>query len=260
MTDQIVIGAGFGRTGTLSLRAALNMLNVGPTYHMLDNIKNNDFAKFLALHSSKSRAEREKHLIAILTANGYKSSVDMPSSLFFEEILELSPKGKVLLSVRDSPEAWVKSAKDTIFSEKMRGPEHSPFFRRQFWKPIVSLIPFMPFKNFDKFEQIILKIFLGKEPDWSEENMKNVYINWIKHVQQVVPKDQLLIFNVKEGWEPLCNFLELPVPDEPFPRVNDKNSFKMRWRFMSAFVVIAIVVFYGGIAAVGYFLYRTFCS
>ena len=119
MTDQLVVGAGFCRTGTMSLRAALNMLKLGPTYHMIENLKNNDFNKWIKLREPGTKAEEEKMLRKILTENGYKSSLDMPSCLMFEEICHLSPEAKVLLSVRDSPEAWVQSVKSTVFSEQM---------------------------------------------------------------------------------------------------------------------------------------------
>ena len=89
MTDQIVIGAGFGRTGTMSLREALNILGLGPTYHMKDCIMNNHLGKWVTLSETGSKHEQDKILCKILTGTGYKSSVDFPTSVWFKEILDL---------------------------------------------------------------------------------------------------------------------------------------------------------------------------
>ena len=152
MTDQVVIGAGFGRTGTLSIRAALNILNVGPTYHMIETMKNNHFGKFITLMDTETRAEEEKLLRKILTENGYRSSVDFPTCLWFEEISQLSPGGKVLLSVRDSPADWVRSVKNTIFAEQMGTRTH--LGRLPVIRQLAYCVPWLPFRKFDKLLKV----------------------------------------------------------------------------------------------------------
>lgn len=254
MTDQIVVGAGFGRTGTLSLRAALNMLNVGPTYHMLENIKNNDHHKWIEVNEAGTRAEEEKLLRKILTEKGFKSSVDFPSSVMFKEICQLSPEAKVLLSVRDSPDAWVKSVKNTIFCEEMG--TRTIFGRLPGIKFFVDFIPWLPFQRMARMKKLMNRMFLGKETKWDDETMKQVYIDWIEHVKRVVPSDKLLIFNVKQGWAPLCKFLNVHVPAEPFPRVNDTAEFQRRFVIIDIVTMVSLVVFYGGLGAAGYYCSR----
>jgi len=124
MSNQIVIGAGFGRTGTLryflllskflnfhafyckifSTRAALNQLGVGPTYHMLENLRNGHWKYWNDMNAAVPE-ERIKILKQIL--KNYKSSIDFPTSIFFEDLLRANPSAKVLLTIRDSPEVKI---------------------------------------------------------------------------------------------------------------------------------------------------------
>jgi len=120
-----------------------------------------------------------------------------------------SPNGKVLLSVRDSPEVWVKSVKNTIFSEKMGG--RVALGRKPVFKQLCQYIPWLPFGKLDAFFKTFEpRIFGGKPADWTEEGLKMAYLNWIQFVKKSVPENQLLIFNVKEGWKPICTFLDVP--------------------------------------------------
>ena len=152
MTDQIVIGAGFCRTGTASLQSALNTLELGPTYEMTDLFINTDYNKWIALNEAGTKAEEEKMLRILLTDRGYRSSVNFPASMMFQEILHLSPEAKVLLSVRDSPEAWLKSAKPTTFSGLTGAPTPIGF------SPVIELlakfVPWLPFREMPRLEKV----------------------------------------------------------------------------------------------------------
>lgn len=152
MTDQIVIGAGFCRTGTASLQSALNLLDLGPTYHMFENFKNGDYNKWIAMNEAGTKAEQENMLRILLTENGYKSSVDFPSCLMFQEIFHLSPEAKVLLSVRDSPEAWVQSVKNTTFSEMMG--TRTPVGLLPVIRILADYVPWLPFRRMGRLQSV----------------------------------------------------------------------------------------------------------
>ena len=120
----------------------------------------------------------------------------------------MNPKAKVVLSVRDNAEAWINSARDTIFAHLLGSP-NAPLAHTWPISALAAQIPLLPFKHFHKLHQVFdRKIWLGKTADWSnDESVAKMYYDWIAHVKRIVPKDQLLIYNVKQGWEPLCNFL-----------------------------------------------------
>ncbi|UJW30472.1 sulfotransferase family protein [Saccharothrix sp. AJ9571] len=192
-----VIGAGFGRTGTLSLHSALETLGYGPCHHMREVLGNADAT---AAWAKALRGDRDALRAAV---DGYRATLDFPACLLWRELKELFPEAKVLLSVRE-PESWYRSAAATIFDPVM--------------------------------EQVVAKLSAGDSPMTAEmmaamadrgfgHRGKDETIAWfLRHneeVQAAVPAEELLVYRVTEGWEPLCEFLGAEVPDEPFPRVND---------------------------------------
>ena len=152
---------------------------------------------------------------------GYTACVDYPTCGYFEEFMKISPKGKVLLTIRDSPEAWVKSADATIMVEAYDNP-----FRKGIlylglkWLPLFGNMVRLFNMLEDNFNKCAVGHFVPKYP----ENRVQYYEDWVAHVKRTVPAENLLVFNVKQGWDPLCAFLGKPVPDEPFPRVNDSGT------------------------------------
>ena len=92
---------------------------------------------------------------------------------------------------------------------------------------------------------VLMRMYLGKEPDYSAAGLAEAYSTWSEFCEAEIPKEKLLIFNVKEGWKPLCKFLQLPVPDENFPKANDRKTFN-NWHIVKqeGRVIIAFFVFY----------------
>ncbi|KAK9760248.1 hypothetical protein K7432_015951 [Basidiobolus ranarum] len=230
MTGLEIIGAGFGRTGTSSLKVALEYLGY-PTYHMQD-------AKQLQHDSYWIAAERGEFVNWDDIFQGYSATLDWPSIKYYKELLTKYPNAKVILSTRD-PERWYESAYNTIyfphrktslkilewFSPKYR--LHQEMLRTVLWRGT----------------------FHGRFGD--KQYALTVFENHNEEVKRVVPPDQLLIFDPREGWEPLCNFLEKPVPQIPFPHVNDSLAFKsamdkritVRNRLLTSISIFPIIIF-----------------
>ncbi|KAL1924508.1 uncharacterized protein VTP21DRAFT_4162 [Calcarisporiella thermophila] len=207
MAPLKVIGAGFGRTGTLSMMVALDMLGFGPCYHM-KRVRPEHMQKFIDAFDGKKVDWDE-------IFKDFNSCVDWPTTSFYKELMAKYPDAKVVLTVRDSPEKWHESAMSTIFKY--------PF------EPLVKIVAFFTFgRNFLKMinKLIMDGTFHGQARN--KEKAVAVYKQHIEEVKRVVPAERLLVFNVKEGWEPLCKFLGVPVPSEPFPRVNDREEFASR--------------------------------
>ena len=204
-----VVGAGFGRTGTNSLKVALELLGFGPCYHMFVVPKNPSHID-LWNQANKGQEIKWKKLF-----KEYKSAVDWPVCAFLEELIHIYPTAKVVLTQRD-PAEWFESANSTIFNAMEIGKTHP---NPQCRKPI------------EMASDLILNgIFAGKYRD--RKYAINIFEKHVEKVIQIVPVDRLLQFRVEQGWEPLCNFLDVPIPSEPFPWVNDRMNFKnhrARW-------------------------------
>lgn len=192
-----VIGAGLGRTGTASLKVALEQLGFGPCYHMGEVLP--FVAERVPLWIEAGKGSPDWDTIF----DGYQSATDYPSCSFWREQMDYYPDAKVLLSTR-SAESWFESVNATIMSESVNGwlrsdPLMKEFFERCVWKD---------------FEPHIL----------DRDYMVNYFREREQAIIEAVPADRLLVFNVKEGWEPLCKFLGVPVPAAPFPRVNSRDE------------------------------------
>ncbi|KAL1924000.1 uncharacterized protein VTP21DRAFT_7035 [Calcarisporiella thermophila] len=206
MAPLKVIGAG---TGTLSLMVALDMLGFGPCYHM-NRISREHIRKFLNAADGMEIDWDELF-------KDFNSCVDWPTVAFYKELMIKYPHAKVILTVRDSPEKWYESARSTIFNVPLT--------------TVANLAIWLRFGS--NFPKMIIKIVLEGTFNWhfkDKERSIAVYNQHIEEVKRVVPEERLLIFNVKEGWVPLCKFLDVPVPKEAFPRVNDRDAFRARIR------------------------------
>jgi Sulfotransferase domain len=200
-----VIGAGLGRTGTMSLKLALEQLGFGPCFHM---------AEFFT--SEDAEALKEKWGRVALAAAppdwddifaGYRAAVDFPSCAFWRELAAYYPEAKVILSVRDA-ERWYASTQETIFKPD---PERPFAERTDDWARMVYKIV-----NLDTF---------GGDTA-SRDHCIAVYNRHNAAVEAALPRDRLLVYEVGAGWEPLCDFLGVPVPDTPYPRENTTEAFK----------------------------------
>ncbi|KAG2486293.1 hypothetical protein HYH03_014998 [Edaphochlamys debaryana] len=213
-----VIGAGFGRTGTMSLCAALNQLGYR-THHMKEVYHNSSSQSGPWLLATRAKAAGRPAREALAVAlEGYSAAVDWPSVEFYRELLETNPEAKVVLTTRDF-DSWYASARSTIYAGRAIGQAlRPPWFRARALRPLTDI--------FRMHEELIWGgLFEGRFED--RDYVKQVYEAHIAEVRRVVPRGQLLEFSVKEGWGPLCAFLGKPVPQgEPFPNVNDKEDFK----------------------------------
>ena len=203
-----VVGAGFGRTGTLSLKVALERIGFGPCYHMVEVFPRPEHVAMwhrLAFEQSMDWDE---------IFRGFHATVDWPAARWWREIAAHFPDAKVLLSVRDS-EAWYKSVTDTIYQPmKSPAPDGVP--------ELVRLQ-----------SEMARKAILDETFDNRFEDKAHAIEVFRKHNQAVrdaIDPARLLVFDVREGWGPLCHFLEVPIPDEPFPRLNDTATFQAMMR------------------------------
>jgi hypothetical protein len=194
-----LIGAGLGRTGTLSLKLALEQLGFGPCYHMVEALMNPAHAP-LWIGAADGQPQWDTLF------GGYLSSVDYPGCMFWRELARHYPQAKVLLSVRD-PDQWFQSTQETIFAEQhLAELEASPL--RAFAQGIVAA---------------------GIREHIHERDFMVEY--FLKHNEAVkceIAPERLLVYEVGQGWEPLCRFLGVPVPERAFPRANTREEFAKR--------------------------------
>lgn len=212
-----VIGAGFGRTGTTSLKAALEALGFGSAYHMTEVFTHPEHVRFWEAARRGERVDWEGFF------SGYGVAVDWPACAFYAELMEAFPEAAVILTVRD-PQRWYESTRDTIYG--MHGISSGPaplrlaFALAGIFAPGVTGI-----------------VRLADEIVWKDtfdgrfENRPHAIETFGRHNEKVrrhVPPERLLVYDVKEGWGPLCDFLGVEVPDGPFPHLNDTAEMRRR--------------------------------
>ncbi len=201
-----VIGVGVGRTGTHSLKTAINKLGFGPCHHMEEVLQNMPVQ--VPLWSAAVNGSPDWRAIY----NGYESAVDWPTACFFRELLKEFPSAKFVLTQR-SPENWADSFGSTIY-KLLSGRDQAPP-EMHAWLDMAS--------------GVVAKT--GFPADLDRDGLINAFVAHSKIVNETIPARQLLVYAVKEGWEPLCTFLGKPIPDEPFPHTNDREEF---WDLVNA--------------------------
>lgn len=195
-----VIGAGLGRTGTYSLRMAINQLGFGPCFHMEDVATNMPVQLPLWQAALAGNADWSR------IYNGFNSAVDWPTARFFRELNAANTEAKFVLGYRD-PEAWADSFGETIFkliSETDSAPEQ---FRE--WLEMGA----------ETIRQT--GIPLGADRD----GLAQAFSAHVSAVREAIPEERLLIHRPEDGWVPLCDFLGVQVPDEEYPRTNNRSEF-----------------------------------
>jgi hypothetical protein len=223
-----VIGAGFGRTGTTSLKAALERLGFDPCYHMTEVFAHPEHADFWVAAWRGEPVDWDGVL------GDYEATVDWPACTFYQELMRRHPDAKVLLSVRD-PERWYESTRSTIY-ELTRLLEGSTISRVIFG--VVGLLVFGGFtgRRSSLANDLIWQgTFDGRFED--KAYAIEVFERHNEEVKRRVPQERLFVYEVKEGWGPLCEFLGVPVPDEPFPRLNDTAQMQRGMRAVKALTV-----------------------
>lgn len=195
-----VFSAGFGRTGTMSLKLALEEIGFGPCHHMDEVIENG--ATQIPLWNAAHAGRPD---FAAIYA-GYRAAVDWPTAAFWRELADAYPKAKVILSTR-SVESWCASFSQTILTI-LSAPETWPEPARP-WLEMVT--------------DVVTKRSLGDKT--GPDELIATFNAHEAAVRAAIAKERLLVFDVRQGWEPLCRFLARPVPSSPFPRTNTKDEF-----------------------------------
>jgi hypothetical protein len=207
-----VIGAGFPRTGTSSLKASLQELGFGPCYHMSELLRNPD-----RVRQWDAMTNGDADWTSIF--NGYRSAVDFPAAAYWRELAAHYPNAKIILTLRDH-DRWYESMASTVMRAQL-----DPVART------VSRLVALgnpSYRTWFRWDNRLHDTFF--EGDFAERSrVLKVFDRHIAEVQAEIPADRLLVFDVAQGWEPLCEFLGVPVPDRPFPSVNDSAQFSHLW-------------------------------
>ncbi|WP_291209139.1 sulfotransferase family protein [Hyphomonas sp.] len=199
MTLQ-AISAGFGRTGTLSLKLALEELGFGPCHHMKEVLENGP----VQVPLWQAAADGQPDFAAIF--KGYKSAVDWPAAAFWREVSAAYPDAKIILSTR-SAESWYSSFSETILPTLMA---------KDRWPP--PAVPWLTMVS-----KVVIDRSLGGRTD--KDGVIAAFHAQEAAVRAAIPASRLLVHQASDGWEPLCAFLGVPVPATPYPRTNSKEEF-----------------------------------
>ncbi len=206
-----VLGAGLGRTGTYSLKLALEILGYGKCYHMFELLKNRSDISYWENLENKEFVDYD------LLFDNYQSAVDYPGCCYIEELIKYYPKAKVILTIRDF-ESWHASAIATILTINPTTIQKVGIVLKQpFSKKAQDLARIGDYLN-----QIIDRRMLDVNQArriFDEHNMA---------IKELVPSENLLIYEVKDGWTSLCNFLKLEVPAIDFPHLNKRDNFSKK--------------------------------
>ena len=214
-----VIGAGYSRTGTLSLKRALEILGFARCYHFTELLRQRHATQWLAIVNGEPADWDE--LFA-----GYSATVDWPAAAYYRELADYYPEAKVILTVRD-PDEWHASISKALLPLR-RTLTH--------WIPWAS-----------KLARLTDQVIWDGTFDGRAQEREFAVARFHRHSREVcaaIDPKRLLVFDVKEGWEPLCRFLYRPVPGVPFPRANRRSSVRAAiWLIRGVkFLVIALFV------------------
>jgi hypothetical protein len=247
-----VIGVGYGRTGTYSLTLALEELGI-PTLHTQHLYEHDDIfdmweQEVFGPAVKEQKAELRSPDFSVITRNGYQATMDFPMALYYEQVHEQFPDCKFILTVRDNSEVWFKSwdmLAHTITEPTRRFGTIISNVKRinVYLKWLFSMV------NKDN-------IYLTPQSPTPTQNKRAAIASYEAHnrrVREVIPPDQLLEYSVKEGWKPLCDFLEIEdCPTTPFPKSNSARSLHAQTMFaMILPITIALfITFYLFSAAV----------
>ena len=208
-----VIGAGFPRTGTTSLKTALELLGFGPCCHMWELMKPEHAWRWPML----SRAVDGKPVHWPTVYRGFKATVDSPGCFFWRKLVRAFPEAKVILTVRD--------AYDWQLSQQRGSAVGFAQADRNRLDPVMS-------STIGRMDAAIAREWgssLERPPGMSaEQHTREQFLRHAEIVKSEIPPERLLVFQVTEGWGPLCRFLDVDEPSTPFPRDNDLGDFARR--------------------------------
>lgn len=207
-----LIGAGLPRTGTLTQKVALEMLGLAPCYHWVDVLADLDRVQIWD-KAMDGNADWPQIF------GDAQATVDWPGGFFWRELIDAYPDAKVLLSVRD-PQTWEPSFRETIWDMG-----HGESLLHLLSSARAQVDP-----QWARYVAFVERMFWSPEGTFANghqrpEQLMEAMVAHNEAVKQAVPADRLLVWEAKEGWEPLCKFLEVEVPSEPFPHANDRDTF-----------------------------------
>lgn len=192
-----IIGAGMGRTGTASLKVALEALGIGRCYHMSEVLKNteciNDWINVAEGNVDWDKIFKE-----------YSATVDNPGCNYWKELASYYPDAKVILTVRDA-NSWFESTNETIHSVEFAG--------------FIKNTPFG-----EMIQKTIWDVLENRMQD--REYMVDFFEKRSAEIMNSIAPERLLVYQVSDGWGPLCEFLDVPVPNFDFPRINSRDETK----------------------------------
>jgi hypothetical protein len=224
------VGAGLPRTGTLSMKSALTILLKGKCYHMAEAFSGNQDHMDIWMNGIKNKNTPDQWKQFFKT-EGYIAGVDFPFALFWKELSGVYPDAKIVLTTRDS-EKWYDSVKNSIwiFHDKMR---NSWTFKKTLSlldgrKGAGDWIHHMENTKGYGMNQNLYDAITG-----GPENAAKFFRDWDSVVKSSIPPERLLVHSAKEGWGPLCKFLDLPIPDQPYPNLNDAASIRKTVQMLS---------------------------
>lgn len=240
-----VIGAGFGRTGTTSLKAALEELGFGPSYSLTEVFANPEHVEVWEAARRGEKVDWEGFLV------NYEVAVDWPACSFYEELMRAFPETPVILTVRD-PEPWYASIRSTIY--QLRRLTTGPLPMKLAFEFAGMFAPGVTGTARLADHLVWEDTFEGRfeDPAFAME----VFERQNEAVRQRVPPERLLVFDVREGWEPLCDFLGVEVPDRPFPHLNEAREMRRRLLGLVALSAAAPALALVGIIAAAVILVR----
>ncbi len=209
-----IIGSGVGRTGTHSLKLALEQLGFSKCFHMAELFQHPEKIIYF------QKAEHGEAVDWDTLFEGYKSAVDYPVARYYKQLIAAYPQAKIIHTIRDA-ESWYQSAMETIFwaSKPSAGRIFSLLIKMPFNSVVRKRFPVLKYNG-----EMVDNIF-GKNLKDKQEVIKR-YNAINEETLNYIPKDRSLVYDIKTGWEPLCNFLNVPIPATPFPRSNTKEGFK----------------------------------
>jgi len=192
-----IIGAGMGRTGTASLKVAIETLGIGHCYHMSEVLKNPGYTKDW-INAAEGNADWDKIF------KGYSATVDNPGCNYWKELADNYPEAKVILTVRDA-DKWFDSTNETIHS-----------------------LEFASFIKNSPFGEMVQKTIWDRMKNRMQDrkHMVDFFENRTSEIIDYIAPERLLVYQVSEGWKPLCTFLDVPVPNTDFPRINSRDETK----------------------------------
>ena len=224
-----VICAGWGRTGTRSLKYALQHLTLRPSYHMQNILLNKNDARLWHDLIFNNNNNNEFNWETIF--KGYGACLDFPSCNYYKELMEFYPDAKIILTIRDD-ENWIKSW--NVLNNQVLNSFTFKFLAK------------IPYTSFKLQKDIHNKMILGDNGAFKGEKtdkaIKQRFNEWNQSVIDYVPKDRLLIYQVKDGWKPICDFLDKPIPNIPFPYKNKTKNMGHMSRFINIMFIIIVII------------------